>query len=262
MLKEAIEQVTMLAEAAQEPKMPAIFEIKGQHHTTFTVDQDGHRLAYEHHRPPRAHRVDDTADLVGLADRLAKASGDSLPVFWIGDNAVTCVLNDAEYRDSIAYMPLVVAKPMQVLQSIGNGAMYRQQQFIHLLRTDLAKVQSDGMLLATVRKMKFTTGTQVEGEINQGRESMGKAITAEAVGAGDLPELVTLSMPVYDQLPHVKYLVEAVLIVDIVNGQFGFQVLPGEILLAYRQAQGYIRHELTEAMKNLGVEYPIYYGNP
>lgn len=84
----------------------------------------------------------------------------------------------------------------------GNAAKpLPQDEMIRALRIDLRGCVGDAALLPTIRNLRFASESQAE--IVHGRESMGRSVEINAAGAGVIPEEVTLTMPIWENVEHI-----------------------------------------------------------
>lgn len=79
-----------------------------------------------------------------------------------------------------------------------SGAMLNQKAFVRLLRIDLRRCFTDSNLLALVRNLKWKVGADTAGDVQHGRESLGRAIQAEVRGESSIPEDIFLSVPIWE----------------------------------------------------------------
>lgn len=260
MLQEAIQKIQDLAQAANAPRQPAVFTLPGVLNKVFTADKEGDVKERTTDVDPRVHTLTDLDDLVAAT----KAYSPNLASIWIGSAQVVAILDDGGYRQSRLVFPLAVSKPLRWIETNCGERVstFNQMQFIHALRTDLARALEGNPLLGQVRVMRFTSKSEAEASITQGRESMGRQIERAATGAGELPEKVIVAVPVYDQLPKPLYPIECVLVVNTDKESFGLQSLPGEVLNAYQQAQAQIRDLITNAQNAHETQIPVYAGTP
>ena len=109
--------------------------------------------------------------------------------------------------------------------------------------------------------MKFENGVITQSEIKKNRESLGKEITAKVETPLDVPDCVTLNVPVYKSLgerePYPIYC--SVEIDPVRQDAFRLAPLPDEIERVQYLAVGSILQRLRESLPD-GV--PCYYGSP
>jgi hypothetical protein len=207
------------------------------------------------------------ADLDSLAafiDGKEDGEGELQPTFpdasvWHKDDNVTAILNDApkSFRDDRATWPLRKSKKFAVL--VSEAAKPKSHKlFIAFLVTNLRDEFEKGApgLLGKLRNLKMMTATAQEGNIQHGRESMGKSLEAEVIGAADLPETVIIPVARWADLDHVAE-VECLLELDPVQGTLALTPLADQLERAENLAQAWLHGRLTDELS-----CPVYYGTP
>lgn len=86
-----------------------------------------------------------------------------------------------------------------VLEKYDHDAPARQHSHAEFVRWLVQNLRDEfdaaaPGLLGTIRNLKFLTADAQTGNIQQGRESMGRTIDKEITGAKDLPETVTINV--------------------------------------------------------------------
>lgn len=120
-----------------------------------------------------------------------------------------------------------------------------QQSFVRLLRTTLAGCVPGPDILTMVRKLKQSTQSTSEGEIQHGKESLGKNIMSKVSGEGAIPEQVTLVVPLFENFPQ-RFPVVCDLEIDPGSMTFQLTPLPQELTKASDAALEALR-ELLDA---------------
>jgi hypothetical protein len=157
--------------------------------------------------------------------------------------------------------PLNLAEAWTELGNANKRPM-NQRDFLRFLRYTLREETEPKSLTATVRQLKFVVNTQGTQGIQAGRESMGRTVEMQVAGidASALPDMITLRVPVYDELvsesgPNVgqvmRFPVAAALETDMAAQTFTLRVLDGELPNTLLRARNTIRAGLIEAMKDL-----------
>ena len=111
-------------------------------------------------------------------------------------------------------------------------------------------------LLGTIRNLKFKTADEQTGNIQQGRESMGRQIEAAVTGATDLPETVIIQVRRWASLDYLAS-VECLLVLDTTDRKLSLRPLADQLEQAENDAQAWLGEQLTAAVK-----CPVYYGTP
>lgn len=163
------------------------------------VGPDGkhERFVAERNRMHVLRSIDQVGPFVKF---LADVPG-SKPVVWYSEKGVTVVIDDDKRRD-LAKLNLRKTPQVLSLQKLEEDKpKLSQRDFIRLLKVDLSPCfQEDKRLLTAVRNVNFRTGSEVRGNLQHGKESLGRDIETAAVsqGAEDIPEEVVLQVQVFD----------------------------------------------------------------
>lgn len=153
---------------------------------------------------PRAHGLTTLESFIELAGAVKdQKHGPALPVIWLGENSVELVIDDPTRRDRAA-LPLETTPQFKTLESLKGITQLKQADLVRVLRVALAGCLPQGNgLLGLVRNLKFRNDAAGMGNLQHGRESMGKTIEAEVLGTDALPEEVTFHARVFD-LPECR----------------------------------------------------------
>lgn len=131
--------------------------------------------------------------------RFIKEHSDEGSATFLSETKAVFVYELTDRRD-VAVCDLRLSPQFRWLKDSSGKAM-DQKSFVRLLRIDFRGCLGDSNLLPLVRQLKFTADGAVEGNIQHGRESMGKQITAAVTGADAIPEDLTLFVPVFENHP-------------------------------------------------------------
>lgn len=206
---------------------------------------------------PRDHTVCQLDDLI----RMANLFDDGLTscVVWYNEDHVILVLDNDAHRCQKVTMTLEISDVCRVVASL-PGACYDHKSFVRLLRVQLAGALSPSSLLDIVRRVRFDNGAVTHSEVKRTRESLGREITASVSAESEIPDTVTLSVPVYSTLGETDpYPVRCTVEVDPVEGRFRLIPFPDEITRVYQLAVASIARRLAAGLSE-GV--PAYYGAP
>lgn len=154
---------------------------------------------------------------------------------FVSSTDVVFIYDQGDRRDR-ALCGLVVTEEFDwLLQK--SGTVMGQAEFVRLLRITLARtLDSNPGLLPLVRQIKFTVGQDGETNIQHGKESMGRSITAKLMGVEAIPEEVLLQVRVYENGPNLKATVRTAIELDAANQRFKLTVFPGELEKARLEA--------------------------
>jgi hypothetical protein len=253
MLTEALQYLEKLVRAAVEPR--EIFSTPRL--KVFLVD--GNEIDVDIPVPSRNHRVRSLDGLIALANRFHDAS--DTPVVWYSEDYVQLILDDSGHRASMVLLNLEYSDAFRTVLGLRSPQQwYDQKSFIRLLRVSLAGTLDAVHLLDIVRRLRFENGTVTSGTVTRQQESLGREITAKVSAEKEIPDFVTLEIPVYkvagltERLPlrcHVE--------VDPARGAFQLIPFPDEIERVQQMAIVGIAERLG---RDLEEGIPAYYGSP
>ena len=115
--------------------------------------------------------------------------------------------------------------------------------------------------LAIKPNIKFRKSDSGASSIQHGSESLGRTIEAEVSGAGDIPESVVVSCPVYAN--HGEREKTATIMYDLeivpADGQFRFRPIPDELERVIDAALDDIRTRIVDALPDGSA---VFFGSP
>lgn len=210
-----------------------------------------------------SHRRHTAFDLTAVVE-FAKRYSDEASI-WYSRNGVVCITDDTgdfARRMNRVTLPLLPSVPMSVLQSWEkNTIQLQQEQAVRLMRTTFADcLASAGNLATILANVRFTVNKEQQGEIRQGRSSLGSNLTAQIDGYDKIPDTVTFSVPVFAAGVIHEAPVRCALETYPASGGFAFVPIPGQIESAFWSAEAWIVEQLRAAMNDPDAR--IYYGNP
>lgn len=204
--------------------------------------------------PDRNHR------LLSIASLMELAGGHAEGAVFHSDEKVVLVL-DQEDRREFATVTLAKSAPFATLQKIAacatGGTAFNQQALVRLLRHDLRNAGVEHVL-AAVRRIEFKRTGSGKGEVQHGRESMGRAVESEVQGVGDIPEFFNATVPVYTT-PGADFhkTVFCTLEIDAPNERFVILPDADSLAAAINEAQADLHAALDGEL-----EIPVYFGQP
>jgi hypothetical protein len=255
MIEAALKYLTSLADAARAART---FTSPDKHAQGYYLQTpEGQTNWIPATIPPRAHRA---ASLTGFAD-LYKRYGlpAAAPIFFAAGRAVA-IIDDAELRaSSLTYSVPLSHQFTTVEELTAEEPLRKQREFINLLRIDLANCV-DADLIAQLRSLRHNTTAGTTATTQQGKESLGRSVLAALVTeAGDLPEDVTITIPVYEAETASLQAITCALIVNTEDMSFGLIPKAGELTRAKIAADQEIIRVLSAA---IGTEVPIIHAQP
>ncbi len=209
--------------------------------------------------PNRMHMVRSLVDLILFARRPENAA----PVVWHDASRVTLVVDDADRRDLVCF-PLTLSNRFEVLGRLAEKKpVMNQTQFVRLLRVELGL--DNLATVAQFRKLDWQHTSEGSGEVQHGNNKMSKSVLAKVQGVADLPDELSIEVPVYQQAGERQvYVVRCAVEIDAVNQQLQLIPLPDEMERAVDLAQANIHERLTAALGAVDGQkgIPVYYGTP
>jgi hypothetical protein len=293
MLREFAQYLATLAVSAESPKL--LYE--SSYAKTYAVAGKIERVPVE--TPPRAHRVNSLDELILYANRCVTNSaevgledqgdepipspshetvnaGDATrfihedsswgvqtvsPVIWYDEQRIILVIDDGTRRLNRVTFEPSPSDVFTILKKLRETpAFFPQRDFIRLLRVELAGTLDEGALLSRVRKLDFSVVAKNTGDVARNRESYGNSIASECKGSSEIPESVTLSVPVYrSEGMRDRYPLRCAVELDTRGQSLQLLPLPDEIQAVEQMAIASIRVRL---MTSLSASVATYYGTP
>lgn len=252
MFEQLVHAIEKLAVDAAKPQALAVGD---QRNATFAVG--GGIETFEIPKPPRAHALGSVADLLAFAELHAT---EEARIFF-GQTDVLLVLDGDGHRLERVHVELTHSKAwtrLAALDAPPSGEWLDQKKFCRLLSIELAGALPPGVLYDRVKRVSFDNGSTVTGDIKRNQqESLGRNITAKASGEGEIPETVTLVVPVYaTHGQRATYPVTCSVEVDPARGLFCLAPLPDELSRVQSLALESIREQLSEG------KVPAFRGTP
>lgn len=259
MLKDALDYLSGLVRQSEAPRPIATGDPRRLSH--FIGGQIVHTALTA---PPRQHKPATLDDVISLASRFTEAPVEpgAMPVIWIGPERVVVVLDDCRHRCETATLDLSHSTPWLRLSAIGaklRGEPLEHKAFLRLLRIELAGCLAPIDLYDKVKRVTFENGQTVTANVSRNKaESMGRAINAAVSGEGEIPEEVTLAVPVYSTPGETaRYPVRCSVEVEPLSGTFALAPLPDELAKVQALALTAIESRLLGS-----VACPVYFGQP
>jgi len=256
MLEAALKYFAGLASRAEQAQE---VEIDDARRKVFIIGNEFREFAVAHE--PREHVAETLEDLTSLAKWFAEEEGYGNPVVWFNHQKVWIVIDDDAHRIETVELKLPPSDVFDRLDEIGDKKpKFDQKQFIRLLRVELAGTLDPVLLLEKVRRLKFENGVRTESTIVRAQESLGRNIVSKVESDGEIPEEVTLQVPVFKSPgPVDRHPLRCSVEVDPAEGTFRLLPLPDEIERVTQRAVDLIGATLRAG---LPAEVPAYQGTP
>ncbi len=256
MLKEFVESIANLVE--QRGQATLIEESVDKR--TAIYSQRGERFEVERCAEVRGHRVWTLDDLIRIAGAISPKAGETAvvgskggAVFWHAPAAVVLIVDDAERRDRVTFN-LAFSTAFETLRQ-AVGKPFQQPDFIRFLRA----LDVDAATVAVFRRLDFKIIQASEGQIEHGKERLGKTINAEVKGTTDLPEEMTIVIPVYSNKGERNAVsIRCTIDLDPQRSLIHFEPKGDELTEAVDEAQGRIAARLVDAFG----DDRVFYGTP
>lgn len=114
------------------------------------------------------------------------------------DTAGVVLVHDTTDRRDMTRLALRQSQQFLALKSLGKGSRARpmaHREAVRFLRLELGLSPEQ---IAPFRRLQFSAGQRTDAEVAKGRESLGRQVEASVSGAGEPPEELTISVPVYE----------------------------------------------------------------
>lgn len=244
--------IKLIQDTAVQAAGVSVLSGTGLRNKSFTHN-NGVLERYDHDAPARQHKVRDIETLATIVEGRENAS------VWHADNTVVALLDDRDdcHRDdriswSLTPSSKFTALVQQAQQPRAHADFVRW--LVQNLRDEFDAAAPG--LLGTIRNLKFRNSDEQSGNVQQGRESMGRQIEAEISGATDLPETVLIKVRRWASLDYVAA-VECLLVLDTTERKLSLRPLADQLEQAENGAQEWLDEQLTALVK-----CPVHYGTP
>ena len=198
---------------------------------------------------PRRHSVKNLQSLAGYA------WGSSC--IWHAGNSIELVIDDKDrHRLDRVTWRLDKSAKFSCLENDAEKPRDHKSFVTFLVRYLRDEIDRDVPgLLGTIRELKFSTSDVEQGDVQHGKESMGRDIQREIAGASDLPETITLNVKRWADL-EIFVPVESMLVLDTESRRLSLVPLADSIVEANLTA-----HRELGAMISEEIECPVYHGS-
>lgn len=265
MISEAIQKLTDLSReslhadrAAYFPKLPDLPAGK-----LAKVDRAGKLEILDLDPPPRKHRLRSISEIAPFIE-YAINTLEATPSIWINDGQIQILIDDhpGERLDQSAIIGLDHTPQFAALADWETEPEeFEHRDFLRMLRRMFSEsIPNFQALLRTLRTLKFENGVALTSTAERQRESVGKEIaSAVKADAGELPELLMLSVKVYDDAALTTSVIVPAMLDITPAGQFRLIPLAGTTLRGIDATLDAIRSKFIEAD---GSGVPVFFGAP
>ena len=199
--------------------------------------------------PLRSHHVFTLADLVSHALLHERGS------IWITAKNVVLLTDAADRRERVTF-PLERSEAWRQLEALNERGALSQKDVIRLLKNYLGC--SSGMV-AIFRKLDFESRIKTSGQVDRSRESLGKSVEAQVQGTADLPEELTVSVPIYVSVGERQtYTIPLLIDYDVQAARILIEPEPDVLAETITAHLEDIRERLNKDLP----DYQVYFGVP
>jgi hypothetical protein len=237
MLKAFVDAIAGLAVSASQPK---IIKDTGDPRKLL-VCHNGTEREVDVAPPLHASTVNVFESLYEAVERFSDEKPASI---WHDRAQVVALLDDDDRRETVR-LALRVSEQFRSLEQLPGS--FDQRSLVLFLKRNLAGAVDVG-LIAIFRQIDFSKREEGGTTVKHGDESLGRSIHAAIANAADIPEYLTVRVPVYSNPGIVQFLVTIKLSVDIdvQRGTFELTPLPDELENAVR----YTQEQLGELLRS------------
>jgi hypothetical protein len=237
MLKAFVDAIAGLAVSSSEPK---IIRDAGDPRKLF-LSHNGTLTEVDVTPPLHASTVNTFEALSAAVERFGE---DKQASIWHDRAQVIALLDDDDRRETVR-LALIMSDQFKSLQKLPG--VFDQRSLVLFLKRNLAGAVDVG-LIAIFRQIDFSKREEGGATVKHGDESLGRSIHAAIANAADIPEYLSVRVPVYSNPGLVQFLVTIKLSVDIdvQRGTFELTPLPDELENAVR----YTQEQLGELLRS------------
>ena len=251
------EQITELARTSAAPQT---IDNRDRREVVVAIDGKIERVAVP--PPVRDHEAGTLADLATFALHQI-ASGRAGPaVVWHNPAAIVAILDDTDRRDRITFL-LSPSRPFVKLAELERtGPLLQVAELVRMLRF-LFGVSPD--VLGRFRRLDWDKTDRQTDRAEHGRESLGRDITARVEGVEEIPEELTVSVPLYDNAgERDPYEIRLGVDLDPVNRGVRLVPMPGELQRVSDTHQATIAYRLAalSLADNKVGDFAVFFGAP
>lgn len=252
MIAEAIERFRQLCSTAEQPHVVRIAE-------------DPERILIYHGEKEsivdvgrhRDHYVATLDDLLRAVTRWNQKG-----TIWHNDEDITFLLDDSTRLDCVT-LRLTKTEQYETLGRLAKQAHgLDQRKMIRLLRHDLANTGADvERLLALIRIVEFKRRSDGAASLQHGKESLGRSVEAAVSAAEDIPELVRVSIAVYQEIGSFPVDVPCTVDVDSTSETFAITPQPGSLREVVDECQYFVHTYIKDHLDANSQEVDVFYGS-
>lgn len=265
MLKEALDRLISLGQEARTAKVIPV--PNEPPHVFWMQDGSGVLKRYVAESPLLKRKFLSIRSLMEFCRDNLKSDGPDASQVWYSREGVAVLFQkafDSSDRWIRSGIELSFSPQFIRLQELEECATtFQQVPLIELLRIELADCFAHMPdLVKQVRSVKWLTSEDGESSSSQGRASVGKKITSELTNLQNLPEDISLDVPIFDGY-RWRAPVRCSLEARPQGTCFCLRPLAGQLEAAIRSGEQSLNSEIVQCMSSLAIkDVPVYYGTP
>jgi hypothetical protein len=216
------------------------------------LQPDGISVEVDIPPPPMANKVRTIADMLTAVERF----GTSRSIVFHGQKSVILQLDEYCPWGTVT-LPLRLSEFWRLVDSLGESNGMDQRSFLRMLRHGLRPCVP-AALISAISKMEIITSGNQRSEVNPGRERGTREFAADLADSGEIPDEVTLNVPVYsDQGLNTPVPIRCSLEYSLPPQPvlFHLRPLPDELERGMMLVQGILHSLLVDGIGDLEVEW-------
>jgi hypothetical protein len=249
-MAQAIDKISALATAAQKTTTLAVNQEPAGYY--YLIGPDGKATLTEAKPGWHAEKLATPAQLRDFIKGTTMGEG----ALFYDEQRVTYVYSLDDRRDRATCDLKKSPQYLWLETAAAKPVVLSQRDFIRTLRVLFRGCVGESNLLPLVRDLKFTGASEGAGNIQHGRESIGRSITNAVTGQSAIPEEVALTVPVFENHP-LRARISCAL--EVVPQDQTFQLIPYP--LEVHQAMDAALADVVATLKADGVP-TSYNGSP
>ena len=250
MLKEAIQHIEDLCRAAGE----MVFSTPVEPEAYFMRGKDGLLVKHAAPLPLRSYAAFTLPD---LADQVKHFGADGNNVVFVGNGAVTAILDEDKRRREQVRFGLTKTSEFETLKHQRSSRPgHTQKEFINLLRVELAGC-APPQLIASVRNLKFSRSSDGQSHVGTGKESVSSEVKRSLLteGGDPLPDEVAITVNVYEEWRSKSGEIRCSLDVDIDEAELRLIPMAGELERLQRETDTAIAEVLRQELGDIAAVF-------
>lgn len=238
MLKDLFEAIGKMAVRAHEAK---VIVLPGAERDAFVQLPSGELHPVELPPPLTQAEVYDVASIKEAIEAFVEDTEHA--VLWYDSSRITLQFDRVDCREYVRF-PLEYTQQFRTLMKLPRS--FDQRTLLYFLKVELAGLV-DPATIAIFRTLDFTRAEEQKGKLSHQDESLGRSVQAGVRATSDIPEFLTLSVPIFAH-PDFPFSIPVRISVDvnIAANQIQLTALPDTLSNAMDQALDLVGKVLTD----------------